>query len=149
MIHLDLLQYRDHLRTRPDRHNRIAIFDIIRKRWVIAQPEEWTRQLLVQFLVHVKGYSPVRMSIEKRIRYNKIDKRFDILVYDEQMNPFILVECKSPKIKLSKKTFDQIAQYNFVLNVPILIVTNGLGTYCCQINYLEKSYIFLEDIPHA
>ena len=48
---------------------------------------------------------------------------------------YLVVECKSPKIKISQDTFDQIARYNLALNASYLMVTNGLNHYYCQMDF--------------
>jgi len=72
--------------------NKISIFDEIRKKFVICTPEEWVRQHVVQFLIQEKGYPKHLIAIEKELKINGLKKRFDILVYDNNANPVVLVE---------------------------------------------------------
>jgi hypothetical protein len=67
------------------------------------------------------------------LQYNTI-KRFDILIYDKQSNPFILIEVKSFEIELNHKTIMQIAEYNQILKAPLLLLSNGRKTYCVKIS---------------
>ena len=78
---------------------------------------------------------------------NGLMKRCDILVYDTDFKPFLLVECKSAKVPIDQAVFDQIARYNLKFKVPYLMVTNGLATFCCQIDYTTEGYHFLSEIP--
>ena len=84
---------------------------------------------------------------EKMLIINGLQKRFDILVYDENTKPFLIVECKSPKIKITDDEFRQASVYNFELQAPYLVVCNGLETYCCKMDYVEKTFEFLENLP--
>jgi hypothetical protein len=43
--------------------------------------------------------------------------------------------------------FDQAARYNMTLGVTYLIVSNGFVTYCCILDHVNKSYVFLTEIP--
>lgn len=74
-------------------------------------------------------------------------KRSDILIYNRKANPVLMVECKSPDIKINQAVFDQIALYNLKFKVPYLIVTNGMQHYCCRYTEEKGSYKFLEEIP--
>ena len=51
------------------------------------------------------------------------------------------------KIKITQKTFDQIAQYNLQLKANYLMVTNGLNHYYCTMDFNHKCYHFLQEIP--
>ena len=127
--------------------NKTLIFDIIRKKYVILTPEEWVRQHVVHFLLKEKSYPISLIAVEKQIKINKRVKRTDIVVYNKQGTPEILIECKAPNIKITQTTFDQIARYNLTANSNYLMVTNGLANYICQIDKNNKTYIFLEDFP--
>lgn len=122
------------------------IFDKIRKKYIKLTKEEWVRQNCVKFLINEKNFSSVLINIEKTIKINKLSKRYDIVVYKPDGGIKLLVECKSPEIKINQKTFDQIAVYNMNLKSDQLMVTNGLEHYYCEINYENKCYTFLKDI---
>ncbi len=123
------------------------IFDEVRKKYVVLTPEEWVRQHFVWFLVKEKKYPISLIAVEKQFIINNLKKRSDILIFNSNGLPDIIVECKAPDVKVSQKTFDQITQYNIKLNARYLIVTNGLQHYFCRLNPEGKSYIFLKDIP--
>ena len=105
--------------------NKIAIFDIIRKKFILLTPEEWVRQHVVWFLIEEKKYPKSLVNVEKVITLNGLTKRYDIVVYNKNGGIEILVECKAPSVKIDQTTFDQIARYNMVLNANYLMVTNG------------------------
>ena len=127
--------------------NKQLIFDKIRKKYVVLTPEEWVRQNFVEYLLIEKKYPISLIAVEKQVVVNNLKKRFDILVFDKQGNHNIIVECKSPKIKINQDTFDQIARYNLQLKADYLMVTNGLEHFYCNLDSENKQYIFLEDIP--
>jgi type I site-specific restriction endonuclease len=101
------------------------LWDAIRQQWVVRQPEEWVRQHLIHFLVREKGISRHLIGVEKAVRYLDTQRRFDLVVYDRQGQPFILCECKAPEVPLSQETLHQAARYNQVLQAPYLLLTNG------------------------
>jgi hypothetical protein len=127
--------------------NKVAIFDEIRKKFIILTPEEWVRQHVVQFLLQDKNYPKSYINVEKLIKINDLSKRYDIVVYQPNGELFLLIECKAPEVKITQQTFDQIARYNLVLNAKYLMVTNGLNHYFCQMDFENEKYIFLEELP--
>ncbi len=145
-LDLDLDRFLPHLRLRRLGNQR-QVFDPIRGRWLVLQPEEFVRQLLVQYLLHGKGYNRNRISIERGLQVNGLSKRCDVLVYDPAMQPYLLVECKAPEVELTEATFRQIATYNLCLRVRYLLVTNGRTAYCCALDYERQSFRFLEGLP--
>ncbi|MCF7569447.1 type I restriction enzyme HsdR N-terminal domain-containing protein [Sabulilitoribacter arenilitoris] len=127
--------------------NKVSIFDSIRKKFVILQPEEWVRQHCIQYLINVKHYPKFLINVEKELIVNTLKKRYDIVVFNSDGTIHLIVECKSPTITINQNTFDQIAQYNLVLNANYLMVTNGLNHYYCQMDFKNERYHFLKDIP--
>ncbi|HEA22670.1 hypothetical protein LCGC14_1175250 [marine sediment metagenome] len=127
--------------------NNTQIFDVIRKKFVILQPEEWVRQHVVRYLIIDKNYPISLINVEKQLTINHIKKRYDIVVFTPEGHIAILVECKEPKIPITQKTFDQIARYNRQLKAEYLMVTNGLEHYYCKMDFRAEKYRFLSDIP--
>ena len=56
-----------------------------------------------------------------------------------------MVECKSADVNISQEVFDQIVRYNLTMQVRVLVITNGLNTFCCSLE--GGNYKALEDIP--
>lgn len=104
------------------------IFDSFRKRWVVFTPEEWVRQNFLQYLTLVKKYPASLIAVEKEIQLGDMNKRFDIVVYDSDTKPWMIVECKEMDVILDKTVLDQVLRYNISLQVPFLVITNG--SYC-------------------
>lgn len=127
--------------------NKLAVFDEIRKKFILLTPEEWVRQNVVQFLLREKKYPKSLINVEKVIKINDLVKRYDIVVYNPDGSIFLLVECKAPSIKITQETFDQIARYNLALRAEHLMVTNGLNHYFCKIDFENEKYVFLKKLP--
>ena len=127
--------------------NKAVIFDEIRKKFIFLTPEEWVRQHVIQFLLQEKKYPKSLLNVEKTLKINGLTKRYDIVIYQPNGSIFLLVECKSPQIKISQNTFDQIARYNLTLKAQFLMVTNGLNHYFCKMDFENEKYIFLNELP--
>ncbi|MGB1308890.1 MAG: type I restriction enzyme HsdR N-terminal domain-containing protein [Oceanihabitans sp.] len=128
--------------------NKTLIYDEIRKKFVVLQPEEWVRQHCVQFLIQVKGYPKSLINVEKELKVNNLRKRYDIVIYKPNGSIYLIVECKSAKIKIDQSTFDQIARYNLTLNAKYLMVTNGINHYYCEMDFNAECYTFLKELPN-
>lgn len=126
----------------------MLIFDKLRKKYIVLTPEEWVRQHFVYFLIEEKKYPVTLIALEKQLTINNLKKRSDILVFNTDGKPEIIVECKAPSIKITQNTFDQIARYNLKLRANYLILTNGLEHFYCKMDFKNETYIFLKDIPH-
>ena len=127
------------------------IFDQLRKKWVRLTPEEWVRQNFVQYLINEGRYPGGLIGIEIFFRLNNLKKRVDILVHNRKGEPVMIVECKSPDIRISDfyedKVYDQLGEYNFGYKVPYVIVTNGIANYAFRFNSVTGKYEHLMEIP--
>ena len=103
------------------------IFDPFRKIWVLLTPEEWVRQNLLQYLVQTVSYPASLIAVEKEIKLGELSKRFDIVIYKNDL-PWMIIECKEAKVALNKKTMEQILQYQQVLTAQYLFISNGHET---------------------
>ncbi len=111
-----------------EQHKKPQIFDGIRKQWVALTPEEWVRQNILQYLTLVLQYPASLIAVEKEIRLGELKKRCDIIVYDRDMKPFLLVECKEMEAPLTDAAVHQALRYNQTLQVPYFAITNGQYT---------------------
>ena len=118
------------------------IFDFIRKQWLLLNEEEWVRQNFIQFLVQELKYPLELIAVEKEIQLGDLKKRFDILVYDRDHNPWMLIECKASEINLDEKVLFQVLRYNISMPANFLVITNGQFTYAW-----EKINGELKEIP--
>ncbi|GEM51679.1 type I restriction enzyme HsdR N-terminal domain-containing protein [Empedobacter brevis] len=126
--------------------DKLYIFCLIRKKWLVYTPEEWVRQHVLNYLINDLGYSVSAIALEVPVDITGMRKRADIVVF-RQETPWIMVECKAPHITISQATFDQIARYNIVLGSQLLMVTNGLNHFYCKMDFEEKRYDFLKELP--
>lgn len=101
------------------------VWDIIRKKWLVLQKEEYVRQHLVHYLIEARGIPAGRIGVEKMVHYGTLKRRFDLVVFDRSGQPFILCECKAPEVALGEAAFLQIARYNREIQAPHLLLTNG------------------------
>lgn len=129
------------------KENKTLIFDIVRKKYVVLQPEEWVRQHTLQYLSETKNYPLSLTNVEKQMTVNGLRKRYDIVIYNQDGSIKVLVECKAPSIAISQAVFDQVARYNMPLQAEFLMVTNGLQHYYCKMDFKNEKYRFLEEIP--
>ena len=126
---------------------RDQIFDVLRRKFVALTPEEWVRQHFIHFLADHKGYPASLLANEVQLRVGDKTVRADSVLYDTSLRPLMIVEHQAPSIALTQKVFDQISVYNLLLHVDYLVVSNGLETYCCKMDYDNQKYLFLQDIP--
>lgn len=144
MTALNLPPFQHQLQRRA---GKVAIFDIIRRKYVALTPEEWVRQHFVHYLINQLAYPKSLISVETGLRYNQLSRRSDVLVHDRTGAPFMVVECKAATVPLSSQVFEQVAVYGQSLRTRYLAVTNGLHHYCCRMDYTTGTYAFQETLP--
>ncbi len=127
--------------------NKVHIFDVIRKKFVVLLPEEWVRQHVVHYLMAEKKYPKSLINVEKQLTLNATKKRYDIVVFNSDGSIHLLVECKAPSVPIDQNVFDQIARYNMQLRATYLMVTNGLDHFYCKTDPRKEQYTFLRNIP--
>lgn len=130
-----------------NRDNKDFIWDFVRKKYIRLTKEEWVRQHFLNLLVSHNGFPVSLIGVEKKIIANNMDKRFDILVFNNLGNPQMIIECKAPEIQITQQTFMQASNYNTVLKAPFLIVTNGQEHHCALIDFDNRNIKFLDAIP--
>jgi hypothetical protein len=125
-----------------------CIWEPIRKAWILITPEEWVRQNLIRYLADVLAYPLGLMQSECQIQVGKRKKRFDLVVMDKNLQPWLICECKAPQIKIDNSVLQQAATYNSELKCPYLAVTNGINHYCFEINFMDNSFKNLGTFPN-
>ncbi len=132
------------------------IFCEWRKRWVRLTPEEWVRQQLLHRLVEDYGYPASLIAVEQAISVGETKKRCDAVVYTNTssspspkerggvrfLSPLMIIECKAETVPLSQKTLDQAITYNRKLNVPHLLLCNGIQAF-----YVHGNNTYTPGIP--
>lgn len=121
------------------------ILCVIRRKWIMMTPEEKVRQFILHQLIHDFHYPQKYISVEKMLKVNELSKRYDIVIYNQSLEPKILIECKAEYIDIKEKTLQQIANYNISLQVPYLMVTNGYKNYRFEIK--DNSSIPIDNFP--
>lgn len=145
-LNLDLLGWREHLKIKTD-DQKNKIFDPIRKKYYILQPEEFVRQLIIVWLIYDQKVPRNLIQVEKLFRLNGLNRRFDIIVYNKQMQPYLMVECKSHEIAITQQVFDQISAYQQAIKAPFLMISNGQNSFITQMNIESKCFEFHSHIP--
>lgn len=116
------------------------IFDPVRKKWLVIQPEELVRQALLLYLIENKGISLQRLALEKAIQLHNQIRRFDMVYYDRHGHPLVLVECKSPSTSLTNQVLEQAVWYNYEIKAPYLLLSNGHESMWYQVDTENKAY---------
>ena len=130
-----------------DIEGRRMVLDIVRNRYVALTPEEWVRQQVIHKLHYTHGYPLELMQVEGAITLNGMTRRCDIVVYDRQAHPWMIVECKQESVAITQKVLDQACRYNIVLQVPYLCLTNGRQQLVCHVDFDQKRLGILPDLP--
>ena len=126
MIKIEYPEYQPKIKIQQDKE---FIFDEIRKQWIMLTREEWVRQNFLQYLIQVKKYPASLIAVEKEIQLGELTKRFDIVVYDRNTKPWMIIECKEMNVALTEPVLNQALRYNITLNVPFIVITNGSHCY--------------------
>jgi hypothetical protein len=144
MVRLNLPEFEYKLKKAD---GKVWIFDVIRKKYIILTPEEWVRQHFIHYLITGLKYPKALLKIEGGLTYNQLQKRSDILVFDREGKPWMVIECKSPDLKVSQSTLQQASVYNATLRAKYLTVSNGLIHYCASTDWEAGKTTLLEALP--
>jgi hypothetical protein len=144
MIKLNLPEFEYKLKKAD---GKVWIFDVIRKKYLILTPEEWVRQHFIHYLIGELKYPKALLKVEGGLTYNQLQKRSDILVFDREGKPWMVIECKSPDQKLSQATLEQASAYNATLRAKFLSVTNGMLHLCASTDWSLSKTTVLDKLP--
>lgn len=122
-----------------------CVFCFIRRKWLVLTPEEWVRQNFLLYLTETLGYDRSIIAVEKKLMLGEVEKRFDIVVYDSDTRPFIIIECKEMNVPLSAMTFNQVLRYNITLGAAYLVITNG--SYCHAFTTVNNTIAEVDALP--
>ena len=123
---------------------RKEIFDPIRCRYVACTAEEAVRQTYIRYLIDVLQVPKVAISVEKKITYNNLSRRYDIVVFSKD-TCLLVVECKAPEVKLSETTLHQIGVYNSYFQAKYIILFNGKEEFVYK--KIDDVYVLQERLP--
>ena len=107
----------------------------MRQKWVVMTPEEHVRQVFILYLLNVKQLPLSHLSVEHAVTVNGMTQRYDLVVFGDDLSPWMMVECKRPQVKLTQKVADQAARYNAVLRAPLVCVTNSLERMVFRVDF--------------
>jgi hypothetical protein len=142
MIVIPFPDPRFRIKKEGERH---VIFDIIRKQWTALTEEEWVRQNFVNYLIQGLHYPATLIALEKEIALQDLRKRFDILIYDKNLSPWMLVECKAPDVPLSDSVLQQVLRYSISVPAGYIVITNGQSTMAWKKE--GGTLVLLEELP--
>ena len=128
-------------------NNNVYIFDRIRKKYVFLTPEEWVRQHLVHFLIDERKFPAPLIKLESGLRYNKLMKRADVMVFNRNGGHLLIIECKSAEHKLNQADLAQLSTYGNSLKPSYIGLTNGLRHMFWKVNYALNTTEKIEGFP--
>ena len=126
---------------------RTEVFDIIRKKWIPFTEEEKVRQFLIRFLIHQKGIPESHLSVERQITVNGLTRRYDLVVFDREGAPWLVIECKAPTVELTQSVVEQVGRYNKTLHAPCIAVSNGRQSIFFRIDFETERIDYLKEMP--
>jgi hypothetical protein len=127
--------------------DKIFVFCLIRRKHILLTPEEWVRQHFIAYLNNVLGHPIEAISIEKSLNYFGMTKRWDIVVYNSEFNPNILIECKAPQVTLGENTLGQVLSYQNQLQCEFIGITNGINHFFWQVSDSERKIMAITELP--
>ncbi|MFT4062760.1 MAG: type I restriction enzyme HsdR N-terminal domain-containing protein [Edaphocola sp.] len=128
-----------------EQNGRRYIFDVARNKYVTLTPEEWVRQHLLYYFRQSMNYPKGLTAVERHVKVNGLNLRYDIVVYDSRQNPWMLVECKEPDVPITEKTMHQLLRYYRVLQCPYWLLSNGATNYCAAVK--DGNISWLHKLP--
>ena len=112
------------------RNNDRLLWNPVMKKTAVNLPEERVRLRFIEALLNESTISPARIATEKGLGTGKDQAgRTDILCYDRNIEPLLLVECKNEKIRLDEAAAVQIGRYNYQIQAPFMVLTNGIADF--------------------
>lgn len=123
---------------------KLEILDPIRKKWITLTEEEKVRQFCIQQLIENHKFPISHIAVERQITVNGMTKRYDIVVFNSDGNPFIVIECKAPHVQINQLVLEQVGRYNKTLKAEIIGVSNGSENRFFKIDFDTE---FITEIP--
>ncbi|MCZ7850366.1 N-6 DNA methylase [Agrobacterium salinitolerans] len=116
----------------------------VRKKEILAKPEECVRQYWLYKLQAQYVYPVSRLAVEYPITFGRdTSKRADIVVFDADRPtvPYIIIEVKQGKAKDGK---EQLRSYTHATGAPLAMWSNGPDSKVWN----RKNPNYLQEIPH-
>jgi hypothetical protein len=142
MIHIEFPKHEFKIKKK---NNVELIFDAFRKRWMVLTPEEWVRQNILQYLIEIKEYPASLIAVEKEIYLGELKKRCDVVIYDRNALPWMIIECKEMNTQIDLKVLEQVLRYHITLSAKYLVITNG--SYCYGFEKRDGEFYEIDKLP--
>lgn len=126
----------------------IQIFCPLRKKWFVNTPEEWVRQHVIQYLHVELHYNLSQIIAEYPLTINGLNQRIDLLVM-KNCRPYILIECKKPKVAISQRTLNQSLRYAQEIGCVLVYLSNGVSHFFFSVNQTIKKVEKLNQLPYS
>lgn len=128
-----------------ERNGRLYFRCPVRKKEIVAKPEEAVRQLWILRLTTRYAYPLGRLAVEYPITFGRdTSKRADIVVFDADRPtvPYTIVEVKEAKFKDGK---EQLRSYTHATGAPLALWSNGAQTFIWH----RKNPNYFVEIPNS
>lgn len=108
------------------RNGERMLWNPLKRQALKLRPEERVRLQILEFLILQSGIPSTRISVESPVPSRFSKGRTDLVCYDKEFRPYILIECKADSVRLNHRAATQSAVYNRFVKAPYLMLTNGL-----------------------
>jgi len=110
---------------------RKALWNRFGKKPLVNRPEERVRLKYLDYLTLECEWPGSRIAVEPAVNSTQkgSQTRADLICYDRNLNPAILIECKSEYVKLGGNAAEQVTAYNQTIGVGLLCITNGISDF--------------------
>lgn len=136
------------------------IFCPLKKKWLVAKPEEKVRQKYITILVNDYGYNLDQMDQELQVNNSSRGQgkaRADIVIWkskkekDDKKAAFIVVECKAENVKVRVEDYYQGFNYASWAHAEFFVTTNEKETKFFNVDpaYLPQKLEEVVAIPTA
>lgn len=123
-----------------------AVWDPLRRRWLVLTPEEWVRRHLLGFFTDGLGIPPGLVSQEHPVPLAGGSQRADIVVHRRDGSPLLVAECKAPYAGAGRPALEQAVRYNSVLHARYVMVTDGMKHHIVEMTG-QGEYLTLPGFP--
>ncbi len=128
------------------------LWNPLKRQLLKFRPEERIRLQVLDYLILQSRIPSSRIAVESPVPSRFSRGRTDLLCYDSQFHPLLLIECKADNVRLGPRAATQSAVYNRFVKAPYLMLTNGLEDaffhVAKQLEAIDKADYPAEFVPH-